>query len=743
MKIYTKLTILFVFFSLTGYSQITDNLKMVWSDDFNGNQLDATKWKPCPEWPRQGGSYWSNENYRLNGNGKLELKVTEKNGSVYCGAIRTRGLFQKKYGYYEVKCKVPQMRGGWAAFWMMPMSNLPGNSGRDGTEIDIFESINGWNGKINHALHWDGYGTEHKKESSSISRPDLYDNQYHLFGVKWTPNEYIFYIDNKETWRSSAGGISNVEQYLKLTMEVSSDSWAGNWSDQTTKPIYWLIDYVRVYDYEPIVNQTPKLTFTVLQNGQNYKTGETIKMHANVSGDISQIDEIRFVDQKNGVSNVSKTSTVTNETTYWHGWNTTNPGDYTLKAIAYKNGVYVTNVVVNITIQDEQNPLKLSFSTLENGQLYNIGDDVKMDINLSGNITEIDEIRFISDNNSNGSSSILKTSAVTTETTYKHTWVPTEAGNYILKANTFKNGTYVSTITANIIIQKVTLDPLALNYTTVKSGQTYQVNNKINMDIDISGDFSQVDQLKFYRQKSGEDFKILKTSAITNETTYKHAWIPSEIGNYILKVIAYKNGNYVLHKSVNIVVISTEPSLKLAFRIIKSGDTFNVKDEVKMHVDLTGDLSQADQLEFISQENGKNNIILKTSTITSETTYWNKWIPSEAGNYVLKVIAYKNDAYVTDVVANVSIETGIITDLENNSTNSKILVYPNPTNGILSLNIDSKFSFIVFDLSGSVRLKGENLMSNSLINLSDLAQGSYLLKVISKNENHFFNITKK
>ena len=113
----------------------------------------------------------------------------------------------------------------------MPYQNVPGNSGNDGTEIDAFESINGWKGQINHAIHWDGYGAEHQKDSYRFLRSDLYDDNYHVFGMKWTPNEYIFYIDNQETWRSSAGGVSDVKQYLKLSLEVSGDKWPGDWAN--------------------------------------------------------------------------------------------------------------------------------------------------------------------------------------------------------------------------------------------------------------------------------------------------------------------------------------------------------------------------------------------------------------------------------------------------------------------------------------------------------------------------------
>ncbi len=232
-------------------AQVTDSLVMVWNDEFDGTQLDETKWAPCPEWKRQGLSYWEADNHQLTGSGELRLDVTQENDSVLCGAIRTKSIYYQKFGYFEVRCKAPKMHGGWAAFWLMPDQNSVGDQGKDGTEIDIFETINGMDGKINHALHWDGYGDEHQSMGRSLTRSDIYDDSYHKFGLWWTPTEYVFYIDDVETWRTSAGGVSQVEEYIKLTMEVTDASWAGNWDEQVEKPIHWYIDYVRTYQLPP------------------------------------------------------------------------------------------------------------------------------------------------------------------------------------------------------------------------------------------------------------------------------------------------------------------------------------------------------------------------------------------------------------------------------------------------------------------------------------------------------------
>ena len=112
---------------------------LTWSDEFDGDELDKSKWGY--EWwvtERKGG-YWHEDMVKVkDGNliisaeykdEPLENRYYEKwhdsiafdeyKPGYYTGIVTTRGLFEQCYGYFEVRCILPPSTGMWSAFWMM------------------------------------------------------------------------------------------------------------------------------------------------------------------------------------------------------------------------------------------------------------------------------------------------------------------------------------------------------------------------------------------------------------------------------------------------------------------------------------------------------------------------------------------------------------------------------------------------------------------------------------------------
>lgn len=271
------ITVLFVLCSLLPWIPAEkvdmDKFELAWSDEFDGNTLDSTKWKGLffsgdETFMRKGG-YWNMTQIAVkDGNLHISTDYYENGlngnglGGWYSGAIYTKDLFEQTHGYFEIRCILPEGNGMWSAFWLncSTMSNVDG-SGKDGAEIDIFESAfydSTLRNQVSCNIHYDGYGED--LQSSNVCQPLILANnpyeEYNTYGLEWNEDEYIFYINGIETGRSTFGGTSMVDEYLILSVEVggangvAADSWAGSKLEPGTETGDFIVDYVRVYQYK-------------------------------------------------------------------------------------------------------------------------------------------------------------------------------------------------------------------------------------------------------------------------------------------------------------------------------------------------------------------------------------------------------------------------------------------------------------------------------------------------------------
>jgi len=222
--------------------------QLIWSDEFEGDALDAGKWAYRGLGPRRD-AINVKETVALDGQGRLVLTTKQQGDDYHTAMIATQGKFETTFGYFEVRIKLQEQIGHWSAFWLQsPSLGQPlGDPGKAGTEIDIFEYLRKDGDRVHHNLHWDGYSKEHHKHAGqTVTVPGLGEG-WHTVGLLWTENEYVFYVDGKETWRS-AEGVSRRDEYIILSLEVGS--WAGDIAEAAL-PDHLYVDYVRVYQRQP------------------------------------------------------------------------------------------------------------------------------------------------------------------------------------------------------------------------------------------------------------------------------------------------------------------------------------------------------------------------------------------------------------------------------------------------------------------------------------------------------------
>ena len=246
-----------------------DKFELTFSDEFDG-ELDRSVWSGHYQYGNKTvsrkGSYW-NQYLAETKDGNLVIPVVYLEDGMggegagwYSAGIDTDADapngFSQKFGYFECRCILPAGADIWSAFWLMNSGVFDvDGSGQDGTEIDIFESDGYeefYNRNVSSNLHFDGYGDAHQKLGAKrfLLKNNPYE-EYNTYGLEWNEDEYIFYINGVETFRTSFGGVSQNPEYLILSVEMRGED--GIPSERANAPAdgaEFIVDYVRVYQYK-------------------------------------------------------------------------------------------------------------------------------------------------------------------------------------------------------------------------------------------------------------------------------------------------------------------------------------------------------------------------------------------------------------------------------------------------------------------------------------------------------------
>jgi beta-glucanase (GH16 family) len=239
---------------------------LVWSDEFNGPNVDTTVWNyeigHNNGWGNNELEYYTSRidnSYIENGNLVIQANSESYGGESYTSArMTTKGHKNFTYGRFEARMKLPPGGAGiWPAFWMMPEnSSSYGGWPRCG-EIDIMESINNLT-TVYGTLHYaDPVTGDHLQNGGSYPRA----SNYHIYAIEWGLGVIRWYYDNNiyytsTTWSTTYAPFPapfDKPFYFILNLAVGGN-WPGCTNPScitTTFPQKMYIDYLRVYQKIP------------------------------------------------------------------------------------------------------------------------------------------------------------------------------------------------------------------------------------------------------------------------------------------------------------------------------------------------------------------------------------------------------------------------------------------------------------------------------------------------------------
>lgn len=220
--------------------------ELVWNDEFKGRILDQSKWRHRGLGKR-GDAYISESATKLDGKGCLVMEVSQRNDSIIAGMIATEFTYSAQYGYFECRASLTKTLGVFPSFWLQSsrINEEQGTPEQNGAEIDIFEYFpNVKKDHVAHALHWGGYGAQHKVAGPIWVPLKNTKDGFHTFALEWTPESYKTFVDGEKTYEGNSL-ISKIRQYIILSVLV--DKAAAGPLDVKDLPDRFVVDYVRVY----------------------------------------------------------------------------------------------------------------------------------------------------------------------------------------------------------------------------------------------------------------------------------------------------------------------------------------------------------------------------------------------------------------------------------------------------------------------------------------------------------------
>ncbi len=236
--------------------------ELVWSDEFDGNELDLEKWKY-----ELGSHGWGNDelqeytagdNAEVN-NGTLKIIARKTGPGQKAGdytSTRLNSDFSFTYGRVEASAKMPELKGVglWPAIWMLG-ENIKTVSWPHCGELDIMEYLSRRPDKVSSAIHT--LSTKQPGQPQIESGPvdlETAEEEFHVYGIEWTETQIKFYIDDPTNVTCTYDRPEDFDennwpfdkpQYILLNVAVGG-SWGGD-VDDSIFPAQMEVDYVRVY----------------------------------------------------------------------------------------------------------------------------------------------------------------------------------------------------------------------------------------------------------------------------------------------------------------------------------------------------------------------------------------------------------------------------------------------------------------------------------------------------------------
>lgn len=232
--------------------------ELYWSDEFDGNSLDTSKWNI--ELGTNGEIVKKAENVKIE-DGDCVITVRRDDstpGFDYSSAyVTTANKFSFCFGRLEFRAKLPTGQGMWPALWTLGDNYLTIANDEKAWplcgEIDVMELVGSSdpqnpfsNKKIMGTLHWGPDRDSHEQAHKALLLADSPSDDYHIYAVEWDVDEMVWFVDDREYMRVSLDDPDMGMAFMQKHWIIMNINLYGH-DDTTPDEAQMYVDYVRVY----------------------------------------------------------------------------------------------------------------------------------------------------------------------------------------------------------------------------------------------------------------------------------------------------------------------------------------------------------------------------------------------------------------------------------------------------------------------------------------------------------------
>lgn len=235
--------------------------ELVFADEFDKMNISAagpgTKWIAHTPWNGDFGQAaftdpGPNGPFKIR-DGKLLIEARKRpDGKWQSGLIASvdkNGIgFKQRYGYWEMRAKLPPGKGLWSAFWLNAAQ--PEGSKETGLEIDVLEHYGHYPVGYEALIHiWpkpEKDDPNYRRKVIDVPSGYLYSD-FRTYGVDVTPEWITVYLDRKPKWRWKTPPEHKTDMMVLANLAMGPD-WP---IDETPNPSVMEIDYIRAYKHKP------------------------------------------------------------------------------------------------------------------------------------------------------------------------------------------------------------------------------------------------------------------------------------------------------------------------------------------------------------------------------------------------------------------------------------------------------------------------------------------------------------